>query len=68
VVATERSNEPVHLLAAHICSILWEVARIFNVVVLKSNLFANRALHALRTTKTTAADRLNLYTWFPFKL
>jgi hypothetical protein len=22
----------------------------------------------MRTTKTTADDRLNLYTWFPFKL
>jgi hypothetical protein len=37
VVATERSNEPAHLLAAHICSILWQVARIVNVVVLIPN-------------------------------
>jgi hypothetical protein len=34
VVASEKKNEPPHLLAAHICSILWEVARIVNVVVL----------------------------------
>jgi hypothetical protein len=25
-------------------------------------------MHAMRTTKSKAADRLNLYTWFPFKL
>ena len=68
VVATDSSNKPAHLLAAHICSILWQVARIVNVVVLVPNLFAYRPLHAMSTTKTTAADRLNLYTWFPFKL
>jgi hypothetical protein len=68
VVATERSNEPAHLVAAHICSILWQVARIVNVVVLIPDQFAYRPLHAMRTTNTTAADRLNLYTWFPFKL
>jgi len=44
------------------------VARIVNVVVLITNKFANRPLHAVSNTKTTAADRLNLYTWFPFKL
>jgi hypothetical protein len=38
------------------------------VVVLIPNQFAYRPLHAISTTKTTAADRLNLYTWFPFKL
>jgi len=32
------------------------------------NKFAFRRLHSMSTTKTTAADRLNLYTWFPFKL
>jgi len=68
VVATERSNKPAHLLAAHIFSILWQVARIVNVVVLIPNQFAYRPLHAMRTTKATAADRLNLYTWFPFQL
>ena len=69
MVTTASSNEPAHLLAAHICSILWEVARIVNVVVLITNQFAYRPLHAMNTKKkTTAADRLNLYTWFPYKL
>jgi len=66
VVATDNNNVPTHLLAAHICSILQQVARIVNVVVLVPNQFAYRPLHALNTTK--ASDRLNLYTWFPFKL
>jgi len=68
VVATDSSNEPAHLLAAHICSILWQVARIVNVVVLIPNQIAYRPLHALSTTKSTSADRLNLYSWFPYKL
>ena len=68
MVPTERNNEPVHLLAAHICSILWQVTRIVNVVVLIANQFAYRPLNTMRTKNTTAADRLNLYTWFPFKL
>jgi len=68
VVATESNNEPAHILATHICSILWQVARIVNVVVLIPNQFAYRQLHAVRTTKKIAADRLNLYSWFPFKL
>ena len=68
VVATDSSNEPAHLLAAHICSVLWQLARIINVVVVITNKFPYRPLHAVSTTKTTAADRLNLYTWFPFKL
>ena len=44
VVATGSSNEPAHLLAAHICSVLWHVARIVNVVVLIPNQFAYRPL------------------------
>ena len=68
MVATDSSNEPAQLLAAHICSILWQVARIVNVVVLIPNQIAYRPLHAVSTTKTIASDRLNLYTWFPFKL
>jgi len=67
-VATDGSNEPAHLLAANICSVLWQVARIINVVVLIPNQFAYRPLHSMSTTKTKAAERLNLYTWFPFKL
>jgi len=43
------------------------MARIVNVVVLIPSQFAYRPLHALSNTKTSA-DRLNLYTWFPFKL
>jgi hypothetical protein len=68
VVATDSSNEPAHLLAVHICSILWQMARIVNVVVLIPNQIAYRPLHVMSTTKTTAADRLNLYTWSPFTL
>jgi len=67
VVVTESSNEPEYLIAAHICSVLWQVARIANVVVLIPNQFAYRPLHAMRKTNLSA-DRLNLYTWFPFKL
>ena len=67
VVATESSNGPGQLLAAHICSILWQVARIVNVEVLNPNQFSFRQLHALSNTKILA-DRLNLYTWSPFKL
>ena len=68
VVATASSNETAHLLAAHICSILWQVARIVNVVVLIANQFEYRPLRAVSTTKTTEANKLNLYTWFPYKL
>ena len=39
VVATDSSNEPEPLLAAHICLVLWHVARIVNVVVLITNQF-----------------------------
>ena len=67
VVTTDSSNGPAHLLAAHMCAILWQVARIVNVVVLITNQFAYRPLPAMSSTKTTAADRLNLYTWFPYK-
>jgi len=67
MVATDSSNGPEHLFTAHICSLLWQVARIFNVLVLIPNQFAYRQLHALSNTRTSA-DRLNLYTWFPFKL
>jgi hypothetical protein len=68
VVATVSSNEPAQLLAAHICSVMWQVARIVNVLVLIPNQSAYRPLHAGSSTKTAAADRLNLYSWFPFEL
>jgi hypothetical protein len=51
LVATERSIEPAHLLAAHICSILWQVFRIVNVVFLTSEQFEYHPLHSMRTTK-----------------
>ena len=44
---TQMSNEPAHLLAAHICSKMWEAARIDKVVVLIPNKFAYRQLHAV---------------------
>jgi cytochrome b561 len=47
--------------------VLWQVARIVIVLVLIPNQSAYRPLHAGSSTKTTAADRLNLYTWFPFE-
>jgi len=37
VVATDSSNGPEHLLAAHIYSVLWQVVRIVNVVVFFTN-------------------------------
>jgi len=66
-VLTESSKETGHLLAANICSVLWQVARIFNVVVLIPNEFAYLPRNALNTIKTSG-DRFNLYTWFPYKL
>jgi len=68
VVTTDKNNEPAQLLAAHICSILWQVARIVNVVVLIPNQFAYRPLLAVKSTNISSPDKLNLYTWFPFKL
>jgi len=68
VVVNDRSNEPAHLLAAHISSILWQKARIVNVMVLIPIQVAYPQLHAITATNTRVADRLNLYTWFPFKL
>jgi len=67
VVVNESSNGSEQLLAARILSFLWQVARIFNVVVLIPNQIEYRSLHALSNRKTSA-DRLNLYTWFPYKL
>jgi len=44
------------------------MARIFNVVVLISNQIPYRPRHAVSTTTTPEADRLNLYTLLPFNL
>ena len=51
VVATDSDKELGHLLAAHIFSILWQVARIVNVVVLIPNQFAYRPQHTKCITK-----------------
>jgi hypothetical protein len=67
VVATDKSNEPAHILAAHICSILWQVAGIVNLAVLTPNQFVYYPLHSVGTTKTTTTERMNLYIWFPSK-
>jgi len=67
VVVTDRNNVSAHLLAAHICSIMWQVARIVNVVVLVQNQIPYLPLNTRNNTKTREADRLNLYTWFPYK-
>ena len=68
VVATDRGNEPAHLLAARMCSILWEMAKIVDVAVLIANQVAYQPTNAMSSTRTAGSDRLNLYTWFPFKL
>jgi len=39
VVVTDRNNVSAHLLAAHLCSLMWQLVRIFNVVVLVQNQF-----------------------------
>jgi len=67
VVVNERNNVAAHLLSAHICSIMWQLARIVKEVVLIRNQFPYLPLNARSTTKKTASDRLNLYTWFPSK-
>jgi len=67
VVVTDRNKVSAHLLAAHICFIMWQVARIVNVVVLIQNQFPYLPLNTRRTTKKKAAVRFNLYTWFPSK-
>jgi len=43
------------------------VAGIVNVVVLIKNHFPYLPLNTRSTKKTTESDRLNLYTWFPYK-
>jgi len=67
VVVTDRNNVSAYLLAAHICSILWQLAKIVNVVVLLQNKFPYLPLNARSNTEKTAADRLKLYTWLPSK-
>ena len=68
VVVTASSNDPPHLLAAQVCSILWEMANIVNVVVLVTHQSAHSPLNSPSSTHRTRSDRLDLYTWFPYKL
>jgi hypothetical protein len=68
VVVTDRSNDPPHLLAATLCSTLWQMAYIVNVVVLIPHQSAYPLLNATSSTHNTISDTLNLYTWFPYKL
>jgi hypothetical protein len=68
VVVTASSNEPPNLLAALVCSTLWQMANIVNVVVMVPHKFAHPPLHSINSTHRNGSDRLNLYTWFPYKL
>jgi len=68
VVVTTSSNVPPYLLAAQVCSTLWQMASIINVVVLVPHQFAQPQLNSNSSTHRTGSDRLNLYTWFPYQL
>jgi len=67
VVVTDRKNVSAHLLAAHIYSLMWQLVRSVNEMVLVQKQFPYLPLNARGTTKKPAADRLKLYTWFPSK-
>jgi hypothetical protein len=68
VVVTATSHDPPNLLAAQVCSTLWQMANIVNVVVLVPHQFEHPPLNSTTSTHTTGSDRLDLYTWFPYKL
>jgi hypothetical protein len=68
VVVTASSNDPPDLLAAQVCSTLWQVANIVNVVVLVPNQFAHPPINSTNSTYRIGSDRLNLYTLFPYKM
>ena len=68
VVVTTSSNDPPNLLAAEVCSTLWQMANIVNVVVLIPHQFAHLPMNSTSTSNRTGSDRLDLYTWFPYKL
>jgi len=68
VVVTTSSYVPPNLLAAQVCSTLWQIANIVNVVVLVPHQFAQPQLNSNSSTHGTGSGRLNLYTWFPYKL
>jgi hypothetical protein len=68
VVVTASSNDPPNLLAAQVCSTLWQMGNIVNVVVLVPQKFAHHPINSTSITHSTGPDRLDLYTWFPYKL
>ena len=68
VVVTASSNAPPNLLAAQVCSTLWQIAKIVNVVVLVPHKFTHLPPHSTSSTYRSGSGRLNLYTWFPYKL
>jgi len=68
VVVTTSSNVPPNLLAAQVCSTLWQIANIVNVVVLVPHKFTHPPPHSTSSIYKHGSDRLNLYTWFPYKL
>jgi hypothetical protein len=53
VVVTASSNDPPHLLAAQVCSILWEMANIVNVVVLVTHQSAHSPLNSPSSTQNS---------------
>jgi len=68
VVITASSNYPPNVLAAQVCSTLWQIANIVNVVVLVPHKFTHPQPHSNSSIYRNGSDRLNLYTWFPYKL
>jgi hypothetical protein len=68
VVVTGGSSYPPHLLAGHMCSLLWKMANIVNVVVLIPHPTPHPSMNITSSTHKTGYGRLNLYTWYPFKL
>jgi hypothetical protein len=67
VVVTASTHDPPRLLAAHVCSTLWQMAYIVNVVVLVPHRFAYPPTNSTSSTGRTGSDRLDLYTWFPYE-
>jgi len=68
VVVTASTNDPPNLLAVQVCSTLWQMAYIVNVVVLVTHQLAHPPTNSPSSTHRTGSDRLDLYTWFPYKL
>jgi hypothetical protein len=67
VVVTDSGPDPPNVLAAQVCSTLWQVANIVNVVVLVPHQFAIPPPNTTSNTQRTGFDRLDLYTWFPYR-